>query len=217
MTARAMSSGVSASISRRGVEERRVGHAGLDQRDADAGVVEVLARRLAHAGDGPLGGRVERALERAAARDRAGEQQVALGLLERVHRRADGERRAVDVGEDHRLPVLDVALVEAARAAEAGVGEGDVDAPVGVERALHQRLLVGPLGDVAGDREGALVAAELLGEGGELVLGAGAEDEPVAGLGGMAGGRGADAGGGAGDEEDGIGLGMRLRLPRFAP
>ena len=50
----------------------------------------------------------------------------------------------------------------------------------------------------------ALVAAELLGEGGELVLRAGAEDEAVAGLGGLAGGGFADAGGGAGDEEDGI-------------
>src|SRR4051812_42227301 len=62
---------------RRAVEERRVGHAGLDQRDADAGVVEVLASALGHAGDRPLGRGVERALERAAAGHGAGEEQVA--------------------------------------------------------------------------------------------------------------------------------------------
>jgi hypothetical protein len=96
------------------------------------------------------------------------------------------------------LPLLRVALLEAARAAEAGVGERDVDAPVGGERGLHHRLLLVPLGDVAGDGE----AAELLGERLDLVRGARSEDEPVAGLRGLARGGGADAGRGAGDEED---------------
>ena len=73
--------------------------------------------------------------------------------------------------------MLDVALLEAARGAEAGVGERDVDAPEGVERGLDERLLLVPLGDVAGDGERAVVAAELLGERVELVGGAGGEDE----------------------------------------
>ena len=68
------------------------------------------------------------------------------------------------------------------RGAEAGVGERDVDPPVGVERGLDERLLLVPLGDVAGDGERTLGAAELLGERGELVLRAGGEDEAVAGL-----------------------------------
>jgi photosystem II stability/assembly factor-like uncharacterized protein len=50
--------------------------------------------------------------------------------------------------------------LEAARAAEAGVGEDDVDAPEGVERPAHERVLVAPLGHVAADRDGALVAAD---------------------------------------------------------
>ena len=55
------------------------------------------------------------------------------------------------------------------------------------------------------DRDRAVGAAELLGERVELVLRARREHEPVAGLGGAPGGRGADAARGAGDEEDGIG------------
>ena len=186
------------------VEERRVGHARLDHRHPHAAVVELLAQRLAHAGDRPLGRGVERADDRAAAGDRAGEQHVALALLERVQRGPDRQGGAVDVGEHHLLPVVDVALLEAARRAEAGVGERDVDPPVGVERGLDERLLLVPLGDVAGDGDRALVAAELLGEGVDLVRGARGEDEAVAGLRGVAGGGGADAAGGAGDEEDGV-------------
>ena len=68
------------------------------------------------------------------------------------------------------------------------------------KRAPHERLLVLPLGDVAadGDRLGQLAGERL-----QLVLGAGGEHEPVAGLGRLAGGRGADPGGGAGDQEHG--------------
>ena len=59
-TARAMSSGSSAPFGRL-VEERRVDHARLDRRDADAGPVEVLARGLGHRRDGVLRRAVERA------------------------------------------------------------------------------------------------------------------------------------------------------------
>ena len=84
---------------------------------------------------------------------------------QRGDRRADRERGAVDVREHHLAPVLGRVLQEAARAAEAGVGEGGVD-------ALRRRrarpatiaLLLLPLGHVAAHRERALGAAELLGE-----------------------------------------------------
>ena len=70
--------GVERADLRRVVEERRVDHARLDQRHAHAGVVEVLARRLAHRGHRVLRDGVERAGQRAAAGDRRREQQVAL-------------------------------------------------------------------------------------------------------------------------------------------
>ena len=76
---------------------------------------------------------------------------MALAVLERVERGADGQSGAVDIGQHHLLPVVDVALLEAAWRAEAGVGEGDVDPPEGVERGLDERLLLVPLGDIAGD------------------------------------------------------------------
>ena len=122
-------------------------------------------------------------------------------LDQRRVRRADRQRGAVDVRQDHRLPVLHVALTEPARPAEARVGERDVDPAVLVERAPHERLLVVPLGDVAadGDRLGQFAGERL-----QLVLGAGGQHEPVAGLGGLAGGLGADAGGRAGDQEHGF-------------
>ena len=66
------------------------------------------------------------------------------------------------------------------------------------------RLLLIPLGDVAADRECALRAAKRVGELTQAVGRARGEHEAVAGLGGVAGGRGADAARRAGDEEDGI-------------
>ena len=125
---------------------------------------------------------------------------------------ADRERGAVDVGEDHLLPLLRRALLEPARAAEAGVGERDVDPPVLVEGAAHERLLVLPLGHVAADGE----AAGLVGERLQLVLAAGGEHDAVSGLGGVAGGGGADARRGTGDEEDLV-HGLTFRLPGGAP
>ena len=94
------------------------------------GVSATSARRLSPiAGHGPLGGRVERARERPAAGHRAGEQHVPGVLLAEVGERgADRQRAAVHVGVDHRAPVLDGLLEEAARGAEAGVGEEGVEA-----------------------------------------------------------------------------------------
>ena len=67
---------------------------------------------------------VERAGERAAAGDRAGDHEVA-GVLPRAGREggADRQRGAVDVGQDHRAPVLGRLLEEAPRRAEPRVGE----------------------------------------------------------------------------------------------
>src|SRR5918999_6599081 len=48
-------------VADRVVEERRVDHAGLDQRDLDVGVRDLGPQRVAHRGHRPLGGRVERA------------------------------------------------------------------------------------------------------------------------------------------------------------
>ena len=122
---------------------------------------ELLASGLAHRRHRPLGGRVERSRQRPAAGHRAGQQQMAAGLLQRGDRGADRQRRAVDVGQHHRAPVLGRLVEEAARGAEAGVGEGDVEPPEAVERGGDHRLLLLPLGHVAADREGALGAAQL--------------------------------------------------------
>ena len=92
ITARAMSS-ASRAPARAVVEERRVDHAGLDQGHLDVGVRDLRAQRLAHGGHRVLGGRVERAGQRAAAGDRAGEDHVAAVLLPEVAERgADRER-----------------------------------------------------------------------------------------------------------------------------
>ena len=124
MTARAMSSSSRTPLPGLVVEEGRVDHPRLDQRDADARVVvhlaKLLAERLAHRGHRPLRRRVERARKRAPARDRAGDHEVARLLFEEVGEGgADRVGDAQDVGEDHRLPVLGRLLQEAARGAEA--------------------------------------------------------------------------------------------------
>ena len=53
---------------------------------------------------------------------------MARGLADRRERRADRVGDAEHVRQDHRAPVLGRLLEEAARGAEAGVGEDDVDA-----------------------------------------------------------------------------------------
>ena len=92
--------------------------------------------RLAHRGHRPLGRRVQRAGQRPAAGDRAGQQQVALGLAQRGDRGPDRQRGAVDVGQHHRAPVLGrLASEKPARGAEAGVGEHDVEPAEPLQRA----------------------------------------------------------------------------------
>ena len=71
--------------------------------------------------------------------------------------------------------------------------------------AAPPRLLVVPLGDVAADDEDAIPPAQVLDEPRQAILRPGREREPVAGLGGPAGGRLADPARGAGDEHDGLG------------
>ena len=70
------------------VEERRVDHARLDQRDLDVGLGHLLAQRLAHRRDRPLGGRVERA--RAA---RAGRPPSSSAACGRCSARGSGRAR----------------------------------------------------------------------------------------------------------------------------
>ena len=186
------------------LEERRVDHSRLDKRDPHAAPAELLARGLAHRGNRPLGGGVEGAGDRPAARDRTGEEQVALRLAQGIDRRSDRQGRSVDVGEHHRLPVLRGVLLEAALGAEPGVGQYDVEAPEGIKRGAHHGLLVVPLGDVAAHDQRALLAAQLPGQIGQLVLGTGGEHHAVAVRGRGARRGGADPGGRAGDEEDGV-------------
>ena len=62
---------------------------------------------------------------------------------QRGDRRAQRQRGAVDVREDHLAPVLGRVLEKAARAAEAGVGERRVDLPEGVER-VRRPCAAGP-------------------------------------------------------------------------
>ena len=106
---------------------------------------------------------------------------------------------AEHVRVDHRLPVLHGLLEEAARGAEAGVREVGVHAAEAVERRLDDGLLVVPARHVAAHGDRLLVAAELLRERLELVLGARGEHDAVAELDRAVSGGGADAGAGAGD------------------
>ena len=88
--------------------------------------------------------------------------QVALGVSCRaLGGRADRGVDAVDVGEHHLLGVLGVAGLEPARVADAGVGEHDVDAAVGVERRARRAAPTSAYSrHVAADGE----AADLFGE-----------------------------------------------------
>jgi len=79
--------------------------------------------------------------------------------------------------------VLHRLLGEATGGAEAGVGERGVESPERVEGGAHQRLLVVPLGHVAAHRHGVLVAAQLVRQGGQLVLRARGQHEAPPGLG----------------------------------
>ena len=149
ITARAMSSSLQRRLAGPVVEERRVGHPRLDQRHPDLVVVVHLAQlgaqRLADRGRRPLGRRVERAGQGAAAGDRAGDEEVAVAALEQVGEGgADRQRDAVDVGQDHRAPVLDRLLEEAARGAEAGVGEDRVDPAEALDRRPRPSPRPGP-------------------------------------------------------------------------
>ena len=93
-------------------------------------------------------------------------------------------------------------LEESALGAEAGVGEHRVDPPEGLERGPGQGLHLIPLADVAAHRDRLVGAAELLAQRLEPILAPGAEDEPVAGPRGAAGGSGTDPARGARDQEN---------------
>ncbi len=183
----------------------RVDHAGLDQRHLDALVVvhlaELLAQRFADRGRGPLRRRVERSGQGAAAGDRAGDQVVAVAALEHVGEgRPDRQGRAEHVRQHHRVPVLGRFLEESAGRPEAGVGEDDVDPAEPLDRRRGERLVLVPLGDVAGLDHDVVAAAEIGGKLVEGLLSAGREDEPVAvGEEALRGG-GSDARAGSGDQ-----------------
>ncbi len=89
---------------------------------------------------------------------------MPAALLERGQRGPDGQRRSVDVGQDHRAPVLRRLLEEASGGAEAGVGESHVEPTEARQRLLDHRLLLLPFGHVAFEGQGALGAAQLLGQ-----------------------------------------------------
>ena len=174
--------------------------------------VQVLARGLAHRRDGVLGARVQRARQRAAPGDARGQQQVPARVLQRRDRRAQRQRGAVDVRQDHLAPVLGRVLEEAARAAEAGVREDRVDLSEARERALDELPAAASHSVTSqGTAIARARAAELRGELLERVLRARREHEPPAGRCGVARGRGADPRGGAGDQQDAVGRGLRRR------
>ena len=89
---------------------------------------DLLAQRLAHRRHRVLGGRVERARQRAPSGDRARDQEVAgVLLLEVGEGRPDRVGDAEHVREDHRAPLLGRLLEEPALRAEAGVREDRVE------------------------------------------------------------------------------------------
>src|SRR3954447_19307288 len=105
------------------LKERRVDHPRLDQRDAHREVVMHLAQfgaqRLADCCRCVLGGRVERARQRAPPSDRAGNHEVTAVPLEEVGEDgSDRQRRAEDVREHHRAPEVGLLLEEAPLGAE---------------------------------------------------------------------------------------------------
>ena len=117
--------------------------------------LQLLARGLAHRGDRALG-RASRASPAASGGRRpssVSSRWPLVSLQRRACVGADRQRARRRRWSAPCPPVLRVLLEEAARGAEAGVGEHDVDPPELVERALHERLLVLPLGDVAADGE----------------------------------------------------------------
>ena len=108
-------------------------------------LAQLRPQRLADRRRRPLGRRVERARQRPPAGDRAGDQEVAVAALEQVGEGgADRQRHAVDVGQDHRAPVLGRLLEEAAAGAEAGVGEDGVDPAEALERRPRPSPRPGP-------------------------------------------------------------------------
>src|SRR6188472_64200 len=87
---------------------------------------------------------------------------MAVAALEQVGESgANRQADPVDVGQDHRAPVLRRLLEEAARGAEAGVGKYDVDAPEALDRCSGHRLDLAPLGDVAAHGKRSLLATKL--------------------------------------------------------
>ena len=115
---------------------------------------------------------------------------------------ADRQRGAEDVGQDHLAPELGGLFQEPPSGAEAGVGEHGVEPAEALEGGAYGALVVGHLGHVADRGEGAVRAAELSGELDQLVLPAGGQNEPVAGLRGGAGSRRADPRRGSGDQQN---------------
>lgn len=106
--------------------------------------------------------------------------------------------------------MLDRLLEEAARGAEAGVGEDRVDPPEALERRSGHRLDLVPLGDVAAHGQRPLLAAEL---GDQLLQGLQpprGKHQPVA-PGGSAGRRRTDTAAGPGDQQH------RIVMPSHLP
>ena len=125
---------------------------------------------------------------------------------QRRDRRAQRERGAVDVGEHHLAPVLGRVAQEAARPAEAGVGERRVDPPErgrapsatmrcwSSQSVTSQRTASARSGPPSSSASASRRSRERA---------ASTTRQPSAR--GAAGGRGADPGGGAGDQEDAVG------------
>ena len=168
---------------------------------------ELQPRRLAHRRDRPLRRRVERARAAPGGRRRDPvSSRWPARLAQGRHRRADRERGPVDVRQHHRAPVL--------RASRPGSREWRRSPRSRRRRrggrtrssaAGDQRLLLVPLGHVAGDGEARSGPPSSAASASSLSVRAGGEHDAVAGLRGVASGRGADAARGAGDQEDGVG------------
>ena len=136
--------------------------------------------------------------DRAVVDDPTASRHLPLHQPERLLR---AEERSGEVGVDDRPPLLDAELLERnRRGADARVVEEQVEPAVAVVDLGEERPDRGRIGDVAGDRDGAVPGRR--GGGFERLEAPPREDDRPAVVGEGDGDRGADAAAGSGDECD---------------
>ena len=186
------------------VEERRVDH-----RPARSASRARRCRRAPGAADSPIAG--HRPLRRRcraspAARRRPATEPVSSrwprASRRASHRRADRQRGAVDVRQHHRASSAPGRPSRKPRGPPKPAFANTTSSRPYASSARCTSACWWSHSVTSQRTASARSGRQLGGERVELVLGAGGQHDAVAGLGGPAGGRGADAAGGAGDEED---------------